>query len=63
MEEYEKLQTKYNNLYSQYLELKAENETLVNRIENIEENKIVPLRKIIITLKQTLNNLLEDFEE
>lgn len=63
MEEYEKLQIKYNNLYSQYLELKAENETLVNRIGNIEENKIVPLRKIINTLKQTLNNLLEEFEE
>lgn len=63
MEEYEKLQIKYNNLYSQYLELKTENETLVNRIGNIEENKIVPLRKIINTLKQTLNNLLEEFEE
>lgn len=63
MEEYEKLQIKYNNLYTEYLDLKAENEKLVNRIGDIEDIKIVPLRRIIVTLKQTINNLLEDFEE
>lgn len=63
MEEYEKLQIKYNQLFDSFKELKVQNQLLEERLDQIVEGKIVPLRKIIVTLKQTINNLLQVFEE